>query len=290
MSIQWYPGHMLKARRQIQERLNAVDLVMEIIDARIPASSRNPDFDDLFARKTRILVVNKADLADPAHTKAWLCAFVRMGAFAVESTATSSSAKKKILDFIRKSTQAEAERLLATKHIRKTFRALVVGIPNVGKSSLINTLAGSASARTADVPGLTRGTQVIRITPYLELMDTPGVLWPKLENQAYARHLAYVGSIGENAASPYEVCIHFLKEASERFPSILSDRYGLEALPEVPEAALEAVCRRRGWIVKGGEADLERGAAMILQDYRAGKLGRVTWETPEGETSGIADF
>jgi len=283
MSVQWYPGHMAKARRQIQEKLKAVDLVLEIADARIPAASRNPDFDDLYRGKKRILVLNKSDLADPESTKAWLKYYSDRGWYTISSTGTVTSARKQILDFIRSSTQEEQQRLLETKNIRKTFRALVVGIPNVGKSTLINTLAGSASARTANTPGLTRGTQVIRVSTYLELMDTPGVLWPKLENQTHARHLAYVGSIGENAADPYEVCIYFLDEAAKRFPNLLQERYKLTDIPEEPESILELICKKRGWLIKGGEADTERGSSLILQEYRAGKLGRVTWELPETE-------
>ncbi len=190
MSVQWYPGHMAKARRQMQDKLKAIDLVLEIADARIPAASRNPDFDDLFRDKKRILVLNKCDLADPSATQKWIRRYTEGGWFAIGSTGTQRSARKEILDFIRTSTEAEAKRLLETKNVRKTFRALVVGIPNVGKSTIINTLAGSAAARTANIPGLTRGTQVIRISSYLELVDSPGVLWPKLENQEHAHHLA----------------------------------------------------------------------------------------------------
>lgn len=281
MNINWYPGHMAKTRRLMQEQLKAVDMVIEVVDARIPLASRNPDFETLFAGKTRMIVLNKADLAEEAANRLWMEYYARQGYFAIESVATNQKARGRVLKVIDETMGPKVRQLLEKKGVHKTIRAMIVGIPNVGKSALINCLSQGGGARTGNRPGVTRGTQLIRVTPYLELMDTPGVLWPKLEVEEYARHLAYTGSIRDQVMDTYQLALALIAELAGRAPEILTGRYRLEALAEDPQLILQDICRKRGWIARGGVADEERGAGLVLTEFRAGKLGRITLEQPE---------
>ena len=283
MDIQWYPGHMTKARRAIQAQLKAVDIVVELVDARIPLASRNPDFDDLFEGKTRITLLNKADLADASLTRAWREALAAKGIYALDMIATQRQTRNAIIQFIDRSMKPELERLKAQKGIHKTVRALICGIPNVGKSALINSMSGGTSAKTGNKPGVTRGTQLIRVTPYLEMLDTPGILWPKLENPIFARHLAYVGSIRAEVMDTEELVCHFITEMVDKFPGCLLDRYKLTPSDlELPVyELLETIARARGLLRGGGVCDTERAAQMVLTEFRSGKLGRITLEAPE---------
>ncbi|MGI5877024.1 MAG: ribosome biogenesis GTPase YlqF [Christensenellales bacterium] len=290
MDIHWYPGHMTRARRMIEENLARIDLVVEVLDARAPRASRNPDFDDLFAGKKRVAVLNKSDLADRAVTKQWIARFEADGMPAAAVAAVSVGAKKRILACIDRAIAPDARRALETRGVRKTFTVMVAGIPNVGKSTLINCLAGSGAARTGGKPGVTRGRQRVRITPYLELLDTPGLLWPKLEDPVSARHLAITGAVRDETTDIPGLSLLLLEELARTYPDLLAGRYRIEAnlvqeLP--PRELLSEICRRRGFLAGGGEPDEERGAATVLHEFRMGKLGAVSLERPgEEETNG----
>lgn len=282
MNIQWYPGHMTKARRMMEEKLPVVDIVIEVVDARTPLASRNPAFDDLFTGKERVVILNKADLADKDATRGWIAWYKSQGWFALESIATQSKTKKEVLAFVERVMRPRLQAILEKRGIRKVVRAMIVGIPNVGKSALINCLSGGTSAKVGNRPGVTRGAQLIRITPYLELLDTPGILWPRFDDQSLARHLAYTGAVKDDVVNTEELACFLLEELAERFPQALPGRYGI-LVPE-PEPLrgyhlLESISRKRGMLAGGGAADTERGAAMVLTEYRAGKLGLITWET-----------
>jgi len=280
MDINWYPGHMAKALRLMQESLRAVDFVIEVADARIPSSSRNPDFDSLFKTKARVIVLNKADLADPARTKQWLEWYTKSGnAAAVEFVATQRRGREELLERMREAAREKVERM-AARGAKKTVRALVAGIPNTGKSALINALAGAASARTGDKPGVTRGRQLIRITPWMELMDTPGVLWPKLDDPKGALNLAFTGAVKEEAMQPYALALELIKTLDVLYPDALRTRYKLDGAGLSPAETLLEICKKRGCLKGGGEPDEERAARMVLDEMKAGKLGRLTLEEP----------
>lgn len=280
MDVNWYPGHMAKALRQMRESLKAVDFVIEVADARIPRSSRNPDFDALFRTKARVIVLNKADMADPALTKQWLEWFAKRGEASVEFVATERRGREELLERMREAAREKVERM-AARGARKTVRALVAGIPNTGKSALINALAGTASARTGDRPGVTRGAQLIRITPWMELMDTPGVLWPKLGDPVGALNLAFTGAVKEETLEPYALALELIKTLAVLYPGAVRARYKLEEGAGSPEDTLLAVCRKRGCLLSGGEPDEERAARLVLDEMKAGKLGRITLEKPD---------
>ena len=281
--INWYPGHMAKTRRLMQEQLKAVDVVIEVVDARIPSASRNPDFDQLFAGKLRMVVLNKSDLANPSATRQWMAWYEKHGIVAVQSVATDRKARGQILRTIQGALEPKVSRLLEKKGIRKTVRAMIVGIPNVGKSALINCLSQNAGARAENRPGVTRGTQLIRVSRYLELMDTPGILWPKLEVEQYARHLAFTGSIRDQILDTYRLALLLIEELKAVAPEALVGRYALETLEGDPQSLLQAICLRRGLIARGNTVDEERGAVLLLTEYRAGKLGALTLELPDKE-------
>ena len=285
MNIQWYPGHMTRARRDIEAQLKVIDIIIELVDARIPMASRNPDFDDLFSGKTRVVVLNKADLADPAVTAQWKAWYKGQSIYAIDMVATQRKTRAAIIQFVEKAMKPEIDRLLTVKGIHKTTRALICGIPNVGKSALINGMATGATAKTGNRPGVTRGTQLIRVTPYLELLDTPGILWPKLENELFARHLAYVGSIRDEIMDKEQLAVLFMEELVAIAPEVLTQRYKFseDERARTGYEMLEILCRKRGLIRKGNVPDTERAATLILTEFRAGKLGRLTLEKPPEE-------
>lgn len=279
MQIQWYPGHMTKARRMLAENLKLIDVVIELCDARAPAATRNPDFDDLFADKRRVVLLNKSDLADSKRTAEWVRYLEGQGVAAMEMVSTGAQKRKAAIALVERAVAAEVERM-RQKGVKKVVRAMVVGIPNVGKSTFINRIAGAARAKVGDRPGVTRSKQWVKVTPYLELMDTPGLLWPKLENETLARHLAYLGSIKDEVMDVEALATHLLSDLNRICPGELTARYG-KIVPDTPrEELLDALALSRGFLLPGGEPDRERAARIALDEYRACKIARVTLEAP----------
>ena len=274
MDINWYPGHMAKAKRLLADQLGRVDVVVELCDARLPYSSRNPDLDKLLSNKKRVLLLNKADLADPAATSAWLNDFRSQGIDAAPYNAASGKAKD-ALAVIERAAKETVERA-AAKGVRKTVKAMVVGVPNVGKSTFTNRLHGGAVAKTGDRPGVTRSNQWVRITPYLDLLDTPGLLWPRLDDQLAARRLCYIGTVKDDVVDLAMLTIHLLQDMLAVKPDQVMERYRIK-----DASLLEAVCRGRGFLMKGGVCDYDRCCYVVLDEFRAGKLGRITLEMPQ---------
>mgnify|MGYP000613951165 CR=1 FL=1 len=278
MEINWYPGHMAKARRLLTDQLSRVDVVVELCDARLPHASRNPDLDRLLQGKRRVLLLNKADLADASATQAWLAFFRSQGmdAYAYQSLGGKAKGALNVID----NAAREAVERAAQKGVRKTVRAMVVGVPNVGKSTFINRLHGGSIAKTGDRPGVTRANQWVRISPYLELLDTPGLLWPRLDDQVAARRLCYIGTVKDDVVDLAMLAIHLLEDLLAVKPQAVMERFKLKDGELRGEALLEAVCRGRGFLMKGGVCDYDRCCAVVLDEFRAGKLGAITLEMP----------
>ncbi|MNW28872.1 Ribosome biogenesis GTPase A [compost metagenome] len=285
MTIQWFPGHMTKARRQIQEKLKLIDLVIELIDARLPLSSRNPMIDEILQGKPRMIVMNKADLADPAVSQEWIAYFKEQGHTALQVDAQTGTGIKDIPVQAKLLLKEKIDRQLAKGINPRAIRALIVGIPNVGKSTLINRMAGRSIAATGDRPGVTKAQQWIKIGE-IELLDTPGILWPKFEDQNVGYRLAVTGAIKEEILNVEEVAFFGVKYLVQYYWDTMAERYGLTEKPQDIEnpneivEVMEAVGRKRGCIVSGGQVDLEKASLVILRDLRAGKLGRLTLEAP----------
>ena len=279
--INWYPGHMARAKRLLQDQIKRIDLIIEICDARAPFASRNPDLQRMIVSKRHILLMNKSDLADPSANQAWLSYFRNQGTKAYQTDAVKLRGKE-TLNLIDRETEEIRKRAM-NKGVRKTIRAMIVGIPNVGKSTLINHLNGRSVARIGDRPGVTQSNQWVRVSPYLELLDTPGILWPRLEDQLSARRLCYIGSIKDDVVDLYELTIHLLEELCDLVPESVSDRFRLNDLTLRGTALLDAVCVGRGWLLKGAQYDYDRCCNVVLNEFRAGKLGRITFETPPQE-------
>ena len=280
LDIQWYPGHMAKARRMLAESVKLVDVVIEMVDARAPASTRNPDFDDLFGAKPRVVVLNKADLADPEATRAWIRAYRARGWDAISFSANAGKGVKEAVSLVERAARPVVERMKA-KGVNKTVRAMIVGIPNVGKSTFINRLRGSAAAKAGNRPGVTRGKQWIVVGPYLEFLDTPGMLWPKFEDKEAARRLAFLGSIRGEIMDNERLSAELLEFLRDRAPEGAKARLKIDMDGEKSgEQLLEEACRRRGWLLPGARPDTERASALILDEFRSGKMGRLTLEAP----------
>ncbi len=282
MHIHWFPGHMAKAQRMIREQLRLVDVAIELLDARIPAASATPVIDEIVGDKPRVVVLNKADLADPEGTERWLAFFRGKGREAVAVESLTGAGTKQLAARVEKAAAAMLARL-AAKGIRpRAVRAMILGIPNVGKSSLINRLLGSATARTGDKPGVTRGQQWLKIGRNLELLDTPGVLWPKLEDQEAAFRLAVTGAISDEVFDREKVVGKLLTMLRADYPDRLTARYNLAAgtLPEDGHELLAAVGAKRGCLRSGGAIDYEKAGRIVLADFRDGKLGRFTLDLP----------
>ena len=290
MNIQWYPGHMTKTRRMIADQIKNVDAVCEILDSRIPVSSRNPDIDELTAGKPRLVVLNRVDQADPEATKKWAAYFRSKGYAVLESDAKGGMGTAKFAGAIRElladKLKAYAEKGMAGRVVR----VMILGIPNVGKSTFINKVAGRKTAKTEDRPGVTRSKQWVPIDRGLELLDTPGILWPKFEDQSVGLNLAYTGAVKDDILDIETLGCHFMAYLSARYPDALKAAYKLNALPERGEEEndvaygyrlLEAAGRKRGFLISGGDVDTERMAKILLDEYRSGKLGRFTLESPE---------
>ncbi len=281
MNIQWYPGHMTKTRRQIEADLKQVDAVCEIVDARIPISSRNPDIDAICGAKPRIIVLNRMDLADPEMTKQWLAYFRGKGMAAV---ATDCKSRKGISDFqpaVRSVLKEKIERN-AARGMNRPVRVMIVGIPNVGKSTLINQISGRKGAKAENRPGVTRGKQWVTVDNGLLLLDTPGILWPKFEDPNVGMKLAYTGAVKENIIDTEELSCYLMELLLKYYPQTLQNRYGIDMPSDTPGyVLLEEAGRKRGYLLARGEINTERMAKVLLDEYRCGKLGRFTLESSE---------
>ena len=283
MNIQWYPGHMTKTRRQIEADIKQVDAVCEIVDARIPMSSRNPDIDAICGSKPRIIVLNRMDLADPNATKQWSAYFKGKGMAVV---VTDCKTRKGIADFTPAARTACKEKIQrdAARGMNRPLRVMVVGIPNVGKSTLINQISGRKGAKAENRPGVTRGKQWVTVDNGLLLLDTPGILWPKFEDPEVGMMLAYTGAVKDGILDIEELACRLISLLHTRYPEALRERYGIEAEAGTPGwELLEMAGRKRGYLISGGEINTERMAKVLVDEYRSGKLGRFTLEVPANE-------
>lgn len=282
--VHWFPGHMAKATRMIQEHIKKVDVVIELLDARIPNSSSNPVISELAGNKPHVVILNKTDLADPKETKEWVNRFREQGKTVVMMDSISGRGQKQLITAVQNLAKPIIDKWVAKGIRTRSVRTIILGIPNVGKSTLINKLAGTAATRTADKAGHTRGQQWVRIGKSLELLDTPGILWPKLEDQRAAMRLAITGSISDDVYDSETVMGHLLSYMLEKHPHVLVDRFKLQAEEMTdPMVALEAIGRRRGCLVKGGHVDLDKARRIVLADYRNGKWGLLSFDKVDEE-------
>lgn len=279
MNVQWYPGHMTKAKRMMQEDMKLIDLVIELVDARVPLSSRNPDIDVLGRGKARLILLNKSDLADERANEAWMAYFKEKGFFVVKVNAKSGAGVKAINGVIQEACREKIERDRKRGIKNRPVRAMVVGIPNVGKSTFINTYAGKACAKTGNKPGVTKGKQWIRLNKNVELLDTPGILWPKFEDQQVGVRLAMIGSIKDEILNTDELALQLIGFLRERYPGVLEERYGISG-DGTPVELLAKVAESRGCRQKGNELDYSKAALLLIDDFRNGRLGKITLEFP----------
>ena len=277
MNVQWYPGHMTKAKRQMQEDLKLIDLIIELVDARVPMSSRNPDIDKLGQNKSRLVRLSKADLADERQNEAWKEFFQTKGFHVVKVDSRNGSGMKAIQNVIQEACREKIERDRRRGIKNRPIRAMVAGIPNVGKSTFINTFAGKACAKTGNRPGVTKGKQWIRLNKNVELLDTPGILWPKFEDQEVGIRLAYVGSIKDDILNMEELALSLIGYLKEHYPGVLQKRYETDETGELLEI-LQGIARARGCLKKGEELDYAKASGLFFDDFRGGKLGRITLE------------
>lgn len=280
MNIQWYPGHMTKAKRQMQEDLKLIDLIIELVDARVPLSSRNPDIDQLGQNKSRLILLNKADLADDRQNEAWKEYFQSRGFYVVKVDSRNGAGMKTIQNVIQEACKEKIERDRRRGIKNRPIRAMVAGIPNVGKSTFINTFAGKACAKTGNKPGVTKGKQWIRLNKNVELLDTPGILWPKFEDQLVGIRLACVGSIKDDILNIEELALWLLEKLKKDYPGFLEKRYGISE-EGTPLETLEAIAKARGCLKRGEELDYVKASGLIFDDFRGGKIGRITLEWAE---------
>lgn len=279
MNVQWYPGHMTKAKRMIQEDIKLIDVIIELVDARIPGSSRNPDIEKLASGKKRIILINKYDLADDAHTKEWKEYYDSRGYFTALVNSRSGKGIKNVNDVIMKACREKFERDRKRGIINRPVRAMIVGIPNVGKSTFINSFTRRACTKTGDKPGVTKGKQWIKLNKNVELLDTPGILWPKFEDQKTGIRLALIGSINDNILQLEELAAELITILKTDYPKLLEDYTGLD-ISGAAYDILNGYAAKRGCLIKGNEPDIKRAAILLLDDYRAGKIGKITLEEP----------
>lgn len=286
MHFQWYPGHMTKAKRMMQENMKLVDLVIELVDARIPLSSRNPDIDWLGRNKARLILLNKADLAQERWNDTWEEYFKEKGYLVAKVNSRKNSGMKPVNEVIREACKEKLERDRKRGILNRPVRAMVVGIPNVGKSTFINSLAGKACAKTGNKPGVTKGKQWIRLNKQVELLDTPGILWPKFEDQRVGLMMALIGSMKDELLNTEELAAELISVLEADYAGVLKEKYGIEADTESdvsvkPFQILEQIARSRHCILRGNELDTEKAALLLLDDFRNGRLGRLTLEYPQ---------
>lgn len=277
MNYQWYPGHMTKARRMMQENIKLIDLVIELVDARIPISSRNPDIDELGKGKSRIILLNKSDLADPVWNKKWVEYFSNQGMGVLEINSRTGMGIKSIQGLVQEVCKEKIERDRKRGIVNRPVRAMVVGIPNVGKSTFINSFAGKACAKTGNKPGVTKGKQWIRLNKSVELLDTPGILWPKFEDEQVGMRLAYIGSIKDDILNMEELALTLIDFLREKYSGLLEKRYQIQEEGTALQV-LEGIARSRGCLKKGEELDYSKASLILFDDFRSGKIGRVTLE------------
>ncbi len=280
--IQWYPGHMTKTRRMMEENLKLVDAVCELLDARIPISSRNPDMDSICGNKPRLVILNRVDLADPAMVRRWSEYFREKGLAVLATDCKSRKGINGFVPAVRALLAEKLQRYAEKGQVGRPLKIMVVGIPNVGKSTFINQIAGRKGAKAENRPGVTRGKQWVTVDQGLLLLDTPGILWPKFEDPEVGIRLAYTGAVKDDVIDLDSLACHLMRMLWTRYPDAIRERYRID-MPEDAEGweLLEAAGRKRGFLISGGEVDLERMAKVLLEEYRSCKLGRFTLETPE---------
>lgn len=283
MHFQWYPGHMTKAKRMMQENIGLIDLVIELVDARIPFSSRNPDIDELGKNKARLILLNKSDLADPKANQIWMDYFKNKGFHVLEINAKTGQGLKAIQGMVKEACREKIERDRKRGIKNRPVRAIVVGIPNVGKSTFINSFAGKACTKTGNKPGVTKGKQWIRLNKELELLDTPGILWPKFESEEVGRNLAFIGSMNDEILQMTELAMDLTEYLLKHYQTQLFTRYQVEEEGQgrTPAMMLEHICENRKCYKKGQEPDYEKAASVLVDDFRSGRIGRITLEMPE---------
>lgn len=290
MNYQWYPGHMTKAIRMMQENIKLIDIIIELTDARIPASGRNPDIDELGKNKFRLIILNKADLADPEITAKWRDLYQSQGMFVLEMNSKTGNEAGKVKDLILKACAEKIERDKKRGIVGRPIRAMVAGIPNVGKSTFINKLSGRSSAKTGNKPGVTKGKQWISLGKNMQLLDTPGILWPKFEDETVGLHLALIGSMNDENLDTTELACELIKILKELYPGVIESKYNItedqirkfeeEQYSTPLSAYLSAIAESRKLIKQGAMPDIDRASALILDDFRNGRLGRLTIERP----------
>lgn len=279
MNYQWYPGHMMKAKRMMQENISLIDLVIELVDARVPLSSRNPDIDELGKNKSRLILLNKSDLADPEENRRWMAYFKERGFHVLEINARSGQGLRAIQPKVQEACREKIERDKKRGIKNRPVRAIVVGIPNVGKSTFINSFAGKACAKTGNKPGVTKGKQWIRLNRELELLDTPGILWPRFESEEVGTKLAMIGSMNDDILQMTELASELLSWLLVHYREPLFARYQITGEEEVtPVEMLALICENRRCYKKGQEPDYEKAAAILVDDFRSGRIGRITLE------------
>ncbi|MDK2919290.1 MAG: ribosome biosis GTPase [Candidatus Petromonas sp.] len=281
MHINWYPGHMKKTKELIKNNLKLIDVVVELVDARIPISSKNPDIDNIIQNKPKIVVLNKYDLSDPKFLKGWVDFYKNRDIDAIPFNSLTGEGLNKLLDSIKASVKEKVKALQNKGRRNRPVRVMIVGIPNVGKSSLINKLVGKKSAKTGNKPGVTRGKQWVRIRRDLELFDTPGILWPKINDMQVGLNLAFTGAIKDEILDTDELGMKLIDTLSKKYPQYLKKRYKLDNLSDNPLVNMENIGKKRGCIRSGAEIDYTKVANIVLDEFRKGKIGRVTLETPD---------
>ncbi len=282
MHFQWYPGHMTKAKRAMQADIKLVDLVIEVVDARVPLSSRNPDIDELGKNKARLILLNKSDLSDSKKNALWKKYFTDKGYCVVELDSRSGSGMKAVSAAVLEACKEKIERDRKRGIKNRPVRAMVVGIPNVGKSTFINSFAGKACAKTGNKPGVTKGNQWIRLNKNVELLDTPGILWPKFEDQTVGLHLAYIGSIKDDIINIEELAMELIKYFNKEYPTVLTERYKIASCEDSYET-LKEIAKSRSCLLKGNELDTQKAASILIDDFRGGRLGKITIEIPNSK-------